>query len=151
MLNTVICMHICVYMCISTIKIDEKFRWRFLLYLKYKDSTFTEVLCLRDHAVTIRSVVPPTPVGRVLSYVLHFCGDAGQALYLQGLQIPMGNPRSPAGLSTPSSEPLTDRQVHGHPWFTDRWESLLNLPPVNSSSLLGSPVTHPDPGGQSGG
>lgn len=63
---------------------------------------------------------------------MHFCGGGGQALHLQGLQIPMGSLRSPAGLSTPFSEPLTDSRVHGLPWFTDRWELLLNLPPVNS-------------------
>lgn len=68
MLNTVLCMHINVYMCISTIKTDGKFRWQILAIFEIqKDSTFTEVLCLRDHAVTIRSVTPPTPVGLVLS------------------------------------------------------------------------------------
>lgn len=121
-------------MYISTIKTDEKFRWQILaIFDIQKDSTFTEVLCLRDHAVTVRSVTPPSPVGLVLSQVMHFCGGGGQALHLQGLQIPVKRSlKSPAGLSTPFSEPLTDSRVHGHPWFTDRWELLLNLPPVNS-------------------
>lgn len=55
-----------------------------------------------------------------------------RALHLKGLQIPTGSLRSPAGLSTPFSEPLMDSRVHGSPWSIDRWEFLLNLPPVNS-------------------